>query len=679
MQAPQPAYQPFMAQQSIPHMLYSSPYLQQHPSQGLLGASSHLNFNASNLSTIFDKRLFPSVHVGDDNSIPVTNTGHGIIPSIHRPLHLYNVLVTPNIIKNLIYDCQFARDNNCSIEFNAFCFSMKDFLTRHILLRCDSSGDLYPVTKPSTTPTTFLSTSASTWHQRLGHPGDEVLCSLVSRQFISCNKEKSPHICHACQLGKHVKLPFHSSDSIVEHCFDIIHFDLWTSPIHKFHADGTLSCYKARLVANGSSQQLGVDFGETFSSVVKPATIRTVLSLVVSRQWLIHQLDGKNAFLNEDLSEIVYMRQSSGYATLAGFYQSRCDSSLFTYRQGSQVAYLLIYVDDIILTASSPTLLQQVIDSLHNEFDMTDLRALNYFLGISAALTSIGLFLSQRKYALQLPECAHMVHCNPSQTLVDTESKLGPVQDPTLYRSLAGGYSILHLHVQVRVLHVASRYQYADIFTKRLPSALFEEFRSRKENGKPLVDSVFNGPFKCGTVTEAGTATSPATVIDIRYNELTDVEKIREAYDIKATNIVLQGLPQDIYNLVNHLQEAKHIWDRVKLFIEGSEISLQERESKLYDEFDMFTSMPGDTIHSYYLRFAQLINDVHTIYDNETNSNEVRIMKERFTNLLALVASTYNSSTSYTNQTLYHQQLSPFAQEQVLPLASQQLNNVPMV
>nr|GFC37443.1 ribonuclease H-like domain-containing protein [Tanacetum cinerariifolium] len=67
------------------------------------GASSHLNFNASNLSTIFDKRLFPSVHVGDGKSIPVTNTGHSIIPSHHRPFHLHTVLVTPNIIKNFIY------------------------------------------------------------------------------------------------------------------------------------------------------------------------------------------------------------------------------------------------------------------------------------------------------------------------------------------------------------------------------------------------------------------------------------------------------------------------------------------------------------------------------------------------------------------------------------------------
>ncbi|GJS68430.1 ribonuclease H-like domain-containing protein [Tanacetum coccineum] len=195
------------------------------------GASSHLNFNASNLSTIFDKRLFPYVHLGDGKSIPITNTGHSIIPSHQRLLHLYNVLVTPNIIKNLIYVRQFTRDNNCTIEFDSFGFFVKDYLTRRILFRCDSLGDLYPVTKMSTSPIAFLSTSASMWHQYLGYPGDQVLCSLVSSRFISCNKVKTSHICHTCQLGKHVKLPIHSSDSIIEHHFDIVHSDLWTSPI----------------------------------------------------------------------------------------------------------------------------------------------------------------------------------------------------------------------------------------------------------------------------------------------------------------------------------------------------------------------------------------------------------------------------------------------------------------
>nr|GEU32165.1 ribonuclease H-like domain-containing protein [Tanacetum cinerariifolium] len=78
---------------------------------------------------------------------------------------------------------------------------------------------------------------------------------------------------------------------------------------HKFHANGTFSRYKAQLVANGSSQQLGINVDEPFSPVVKPATIRTVLSSAVSRKWPIHQLDIKNAFLNGDLSETVYMHQ----------------------------------------------------------------------------------------------------------------------------------------------------------------------------------------------------------------------------------------------------------------------------------------------------------------------------------------------------------------------------------
>nr|GEU35633.1 ribonuclease H-like domain-containing protein [Tanacetum cinerariifolium] len=77
----------------------------------------------------------------------------------------------------------------------------------------------------------------------------------------------------------------------------------------KYHADGSLSRYKARLVANVCSQQFGIDCDETFSPIVKPATIRNVLSLTLSRGWPIHQLDVKNAFLNGDLSETGYMYQ----------------------------------------------------------------------------------------------------------------------------------------------------------------------------------------------------------------------------------------------------------------------------------------------------------------------------------------------------------------------------------
>jgi hypothetical protein len=70
---------------------------------------------------------------------------------------------------------------------------------------------------------------------------------------------------------------------------------------HKFHSYGTLSRYKARWVVRGYSQRSGVDYEETFSPVIKPATIRSVLSIVVSRSWPIHQLDVKNAFLHGHL------------------------------------------------------------------------------------------------------------------------------------------------------------------------------------------------------------------------------------------------------------------------------------------------------------------------------------------------------------------------------------------
>ena len=82
---------------------------------------------------------------------------------------------------------------------------------------------------------------------------------------------------------------------------------------HKFHADGPLARHKARWVVRGFSQRHGIDYDETFSLVVKPATIRTVLSIAASRARPIHQLDVKNAFLHGHLAETVYCQQPPGF------------------------------------------------------------------------------------------------------------------------------------------------------------------------------------------------------------------------------------------------------------------------------------------------------------------------------------------------------------------------------
>ena len=109
---------------------------------------------------------------------------------------------------------------------------------------------------------------------------------------------------------------------------------------HKFNADGTLEQYKARWVLRGFTQRPGVDFAETFSPVVKSATVRTVLSLALSHHWPIHQLDVKNAFLHGTLSETVYCAQPSGFEDPAhSDFVCRLNKSLYGLKQAPRAWY----------------------------------------------------------------------------------------------------------------------------------------------------------------------------------------------------------------------------------------------------------------------------------------------------------------------------------------------------
>jgi len=126
-----------------------------------------------------------------------------------------------------------------------------------------------------------------------------------------------------------------------------------------------------------------------------------------------------------------------------GFVPSVSDTSLFVYKSGSSTAYLLLYVDDIVLTASSTELHQTIIGRLHSEFAMPDLGDLHHFLRISSTRSLDGLFLSQRHYAMDLLQHAGMSKCHSTSTPVDSKSKLSatkgsPVVDPYLVQKHCG-------------------------------------------------------------------------------------------------------------------------------------------------------------------------------------------------------------------------------------------------
>ena len=180
------------------------------------------------------------------------------------------------------------------------------------------------------------------------------------------------------------------------------------------------------MVAKGFHQQPGIDYDEIFSPVIKPTTVRIILTIAAHFQWPLRQLDISNAFLHGFLKEDVHMSQPQGstdpskpgyvcklHKSLYGLKQapqawferftthllslsftaSIADPSLFVFHLKNAILYLLLYVDDIIITGTSPTFITDLISTLHNTFELKDLGPLHYFLGLQLQYHNSGFIV----------------------------------------------------------------------------------------------------------------------------------------------------------------------------------------------------------------------------------------------------------------------------------------------
>ena len=132
-----------------------------------------------------------------------------------------------------------------------------------------------------------------------------------------------------------------------------------------------------------------------------------------------------------------------------GFTCSRPDPSLFVFKRDSCIMYILVYVDDLILTGNNAHVLASFIARLNNKFAIKDLGELNYFLGLEVTYTSGGLFLNQSKYTREILERAKMLDAKsvptPLAANVSFTNSGEPYSDPTHYRSIVGVLQYFHM------------------------------------------------------------------------------------------------------------------------------------------------------------------------------------------------------------------------------------------
>lgn len=252
----------------------------------------------------------------------------------------------------------------------------------------------------------------------------------------------------------------------------------------KRNADGSVERCKARLVAQGYSQREGLDYDETFSPVVRPESVRSVVALACQEGLKVHQMDITTAFLNGDLKEEVYVRQPEGfvadgqkhlvyrlkkslyglkqaprcwnqvldsYLKTMGFKQSTSDPCIYTSNTTDGLFILAVYVDDILVAGKSQQKIDEIKAELGRRFQLKDMGELHYFLGVSVKqnFDTGQTWIGQPAYTKAVIEKFGMEHSKPARTPMAQGTKLlkaiehSEMVDAALYQSAVG--SLLYL------------------------------------------------------------------------------------------------------------------------------------------------------------------------------------------------------------------------------------------
>jgi hypothetical protein len=245
---------------------------------------------------------------------------------------------------------------------------------------------------------------------------------------------------------------------------------------NKLNEYGQVTRNKARLVCKGYAQIEGIDFEETFAPVARMEAIWLLLAYACSKNVKVYQMDVKSSFLNGELEEEVYIEQPEGfqlsenadyvcklkkalyglkqaprawysrldkYLQQAGFRKGSADNNLYIKVSEGNILLIEVYVDDIIFGSDDDRLSQKFAKDMQNEFEMSLLGELSFFLGLQIRQRNQGIFISQTKYIREMLKRFGMEDCKPVITPMQTSCKLSKDDDSKStdqrkYRSMIG-------------------------------------------------------------------------------------------------------------------------------------------------------------------------------------------------------------------------------------------------
>ncbi|GKC28260.1 retrovirus-related pol polyprotein from transposon TNT 1-94 [Tanacetum coccineum] len=231
---------------------------------------------------------------------------------------------------------------------------------------------------------------------------------------------------------------------------------------------------KARLVAQGFRQEVGINFEESFAPVSRIEVIRVFIAIVTNKNMTIFQMDVKTAFLNGELKEEVYVSQPEGFVdqdnpsyvyklkkALYGlkqalrawydmlpsflisqhFSKGAVDPTLFTWKTGNDLLLVQIYVDGIIFASTNTALCNEFANLMATKFKMSMMGQLSFFLGLQISQSPRGIFLNQSKYASEIIKKYGLLTSDSVDTPMVEKNKLdedlqGTPVDATLYRGM---------------------------------------------------------------------------------------------------------------------------------------------------------------------------------------------------------------------------------------------------